>query len=304
MKKALVYSTPDQLTEGAFGQALTWVLEILPFLEREGYRPEDVFWDIKTRGYGTLIPGMFLPRSVGRVDSSCASFNLTQMKIAHAYHYGFTSESFIAANAILNRWFIIPEIVRAKVPEFPQTGGTLGIHYRGTDKNKDTLQTNPLTIDECIILAKDFMATEKFSTLFVCSDEVHFTQRIRTFFPNTELLVLEQLRSNDMLPLHLKGAQSTDDVRRELMLNALRDVIALSKCSVVLKCSSALSAWAKIINPACRVLQVSAMKQPWFPSGAIPPYTPRTHLAKSIMNRSMRHDHMTIRLQERTGPPL
>ena len=151
-------------------------------------------------------------------------------------------------------------------------------------------------MDEFIILAKDFLASRDFDSIFICSDEAGFSDRVRTFFSNMEILEIEQLRSKDSTPLHVKGSKSTDSFCKEIMLNALRDVIALSKCATVLKCSSALSAWAKIINPKCDMYQVSAMKQPWFPTGAITPYVPRTDIAKAILYRSMQGDNMTNRL--------
>lgn len=296
MKKALIYSIREQLTHGAFGQVMTWVLEILPYLENEGYLPENVSWDIHTLGYKQIIPGMFLPKTAGVNEGPCTYFNLVNLKFQHSHNFGFTDKSFQAANDIFSKWFDIPEIILEHLPVFPENDMTLGLHYRGTDKIRDSFEANPLTMNEFIMLAKDLLASRDFNSIFVCSDEAEFPDRVRKFFSNMEVIEIEQFRSRDGSPLHVKGAKSAGSLCRENMLNVLRDVIALSKCTTLLKCSSALSAWAKIINPKCEVYQVSAMKQPWFPGGAILPYAPRTDIAKAILRRSMQGDNMTNRL--------
>ena len=298
MKKALVYSIQEQLTEGVFGQVMTWVLEILPYLEEQGYRPENVIWDIHTVWYGKVVPGMFIPKTACTDDDPCNYFNLVQLKWRHSHHFGFENESFRKANDFLNRWFDIPSMIYEQLPEFPQNKRTLGLHYRGTDKNRDP-QTNPLTADEFIILAKDFMASRGFDSIFVCSDEDGFPDRVQRFFAGIEVSEIEQIRSKDNKPLFMKSPKGTDDLCREMMFNTLRDAMALSKCTAVLKCSSSFSAWAKILNPECEVYQVSAMKFPWFPGGAIPPYSPCTNIAKNIMRYSMVGDNMTQRLRRK-----
>ena len=298
MKRALIYSIQEQLSEGVFGQVMSWILEILPFLEEEGYLPENVSWDIHTRWYRKVIPGILLPKTTSENDGPCNYLNLVHIKSQHSYKYGFTDESFQKANKFLNRWFDIPGFIFEQLPEFPKNHRTLGLHYRGTDKNLDLTQSNPLTIDEFVLLAKDYMASTDFDSIFVCSDEDVFSNQIRSFFPRTQVFEIEQCRSKDSTPLFKESANCTDNFRRELMLNTLRDVLALSQCKAVLKCSSSLSAWAKIFNPECEVYQVSAMKLPWFPCGAIPPYSPSTNIAKNILLRSMHGNYMTRILRE------
>ena len=61
-KKIILSSNADDLTEGMFGTTLTWILEILESLEKKGYTPKDIQFDINTKAYGKIIPGILNPK--------------------------------------------------------------------------------------------------------------------------------------------------------------------------------------------------------------------------------------------------
>src|SRR5262249_28625158 len=69
--------------------------------------------------------------------------------------------------------------------------------------------------------------------------------------------------------------------------SAVRDCYALSKCSVVLVTSSAISAFSKILNPELEIYRIAASKYfagiPYFPVAYIPIYVAKNpELAKLI----------------------
>ena len=71
------------------------------------------------------------------------------------------------------------------------------MHYRGTDKNKDNEQANPITIDEFIIIIKDFISKHKnINTIFACSDEKGFVEKLLSTFPNMNILENKQERGS------------------------------------------------------------------------------------------------------------
>ncbi len=68
-------------------------------------------------------------------------------------------------------------------------------------------------------------------------------------------------------------------------------MLALSRCKIVLKTSSALSAFSKIINPDLNVYAISAMKQKWFPTGVIPRYIATSEEVNHILCKTLQ-DHV------------
>jgi hypothetical protein len=68
-------------------------------------------------------------------------------------------------------------------------------------------------------------------------------------------------------------------------------MLALSKCNKIIKTSSALSAFSKIINPSTKLYTVSAMKKPWFPSVIAEKYETNSEEIKKILKRTMKNDY-------------
>ena len=59
---------------------------------------------------------------------------------------------------------------------------------------------------------------------------------------------------------------------RDCLLYAAVNMLVLSHCAFVLKSPSALSCFAKIMEPALPLRLVNGFKQDWFPDAAIPLY--------------------------------
>ena len=59
---------------------------------------------------------------------------------------------------------------------------TLGVHYRGTDKNYDIGQANYITETEMILIVKDYMENNNIEQIFCCSDEQSFINAIKILF--------------------------------------------------------------------------------------------------------------------------
>ena len=82
------------------------------------------------------------------------------------------------------------------------------------------------------------------------------------------------------------------DDRDQLTVDSIVDMLILSKCDVILKTSSALSCFSKIIHPQVRVLSMSAMRQPWFPATVTHPYVAPPHSTSSVILRRTMQGHI------------
>lgn len=72
-------------------------------------------------------------------------------------------------------------------------------------------------------------------------------------------------------------------------------MLALSKCKVVIKSSSSLSTFSKIINPSLKLYTVSAMKKNWFPHSYVEEYkTNNNNNIKKILERTMKDHYYNI----------
>ncbi len=64
-------------------------------------------------------------------------------------------------------------------------------------------------------------------------------------------------------------------------------MLLLSKCNTIIKTSSALSCFSKIINPNINLYCTSAMKQKWFTAGLVKPYNSESKIIQKILQKTM-----------------
>lgn len=283
-----VTSNSNELVHGLFGQGLTWVLESLCTLENERVLPNHVIWDINAKAYGQVIPGVLLPLQRPTPDQlirdETTNHPMVDLKHRSSAPFALETESFRQAHDLLHRWFSIEPSISDRVPQAINQHW-LGIHYRGTDKQLDKNETEPVSKSEFLTLIVDFCEQSAFEGLFVCSDEQGFVAQVAAALPNLKITSIDQMRSADSRSLHFEQIPETQQGKHEMASFAMSDVVALSRCGHVLKCSSALSAWAKILRPECQLHQVAVTKHPWFPLSVVPMYEPKSDAAKRIMKR-------------------
>ena len=168
---------------------------------------------------------------------------------------------------------------------------TLGIHYRGTDKNYDMSQANYVTKREMISIVKDYMENNDIEQIFCCSDEQSFINEIMLLYPN-KVIEYKQTRSNisSHFGFFRNGQNSSNMAMDKLTYSCIIDMLALSKCSTIIKTSSALSSFSKILNPYVKLYTVSAMKHPWFPAAVAERYKSESQEVINILNRTMIND--------------
>jgi hypothetical protein len=258
----------DFLTEGLFGQVLIWMLEILPYVDQKGWKPH---WEIRTKHYGappefSILPGIIVPNYAG--DDSGHTESLEQLQKRHQHNFKF---DFHAAQKAWATHFRFTADVQTRLDQFWSEcfpdNTVLGIHYRGTDKNVDTFQTNRVTQQQFLCAVEDFLGNHPDVTgLFVASDDSRFIEAIQRF-PNVHFY--NHNRAKDDRPLWNQHECSHNQA---IAKDAILDCLTLARCQYGLKCMSQLSAFAKIINPALDIYRISACKPDWFPEAYIPRY--------------------------------
>lgn len=278
----LIYSPRDYLDEGLFGRVFLWVLEVLPHLHARRIFPA---WHITSPIYGRpgdhrVIPGV-LDLAYEPPEHPRRRISLISLRDSHCRHLG---PEWAAASRLWSQYFRIPFRITATADATPLPPGTLGLHYRGTDKLTAAWDSNPVTEDDFVALALDFLRSN-----------VH----LRHIFLATDAAgVFDRLRHAVELPVtHLGAGQHHKSVEGDpssgpaMADEALRDCLLLSRCDSVLLTSSALSAFAKILNPDLKIFRCAASKAlwygPYYPVAHIPAMPVASPSAAVIMSRTM-----------------
>lgn len=157
---------------------------------------------------------------------------------------------------------------------------TLGVHFRGTDKpgSAEGTQVEPELVIEAIL---DCLARRdhgfRFRSVFVATDEQRFADMLqdrlcKVLGASVQFCSLDDpTRVNDgaRVPIHHRKSSIPS---RDCLLYAAINMLVLSHCALVLKSPSALSCFAKIMEPALPLRLVNGFTQDWFPDAAVPLY--------------------------------
>lgn len=277
-----ITTSPSELEEGLFGQIILWTLEILPYLEKHLIFPH---WDIKSKLYGTeadntVIPGL-LDLAYPSPKPPHQNIRLLSLRQKHASILG---GDWVYIHNLWHAYFKIPDRIMAEAEAVDLPPNTLGIHYRGNDKNSALWDTNPVNQDDFLILVKDFLKWhQNITSVFVATDEFSFVEHAkRQLFPLNVINLGE-------VNFHKSSQNSLKKGDR-----ALLDCLLLSKCQYLIKCSSALSGFAQVLNPQLESYRISASKLftdiPYFPDAYIPRLTSTDPVCTKILEEQFAND--------------
>ena len=271
-----IISMPEDLVEGLFGGVFIWVFEILPYLEEQELVPE---WEIRSKLYGDpkqefiVIPGLldsnFRRDADGREPRAIKLLHLRdQGTVTLGNDWEYLSDLWL-------KYFSIPDRIVKRAERFPNLGEALGLHYRGTDKNKAVEETNYVSENDFLIVVDDFIAKHpEITMIFLASDENAFVERVRARYQKHEVIESGSVVHHKDTGIG-NGFEKGD--------HAILDCLLLSRCKYLLKCQSALSGFAKVLNPKLEAYRISANKLtpwakeiPYFPDGFLPKYQSET----------------------------
>ena len=250
-----IYSNPNDFTEGIYGQCLSWLLEVLYSLEKNNIIKSNtkVIFNINTLNNSNLIPKFIQQKNIYDIGKSIEPKKISLSKyfietVANNKLLGNNTESFEKANKIFNNYFKFNDFIINEVNKLNINNKTLGVHYRGTDKNYDIGQSNCITKTEMILIIQDYIKNNDVEQIFCCSDEQSFIDEIKILYPN-KLIEYIQSRSNHSLNYGFFRNGQNNSNQDNLTYSCIIDMLALSKCSTIIKTSSALSCFSKNSEP-------------------------------------------------------
>lgn len=245
--------------DGLFASIFTWILEVLPYLKKNNIRPK---WNIDSYCYGMVFPSILKERNVNVLSNT--AIKLKTLK--NYYSYKFNASEWQYAHELFFDYFDIADDILQEVSTYQAKfyKKTLGVHFRGTDKNGN--EATRISKENVISNIKAFLLKNtEFITIFVASDETAFINLMKESFDQThKLIFINALRSDNNNPIHLSSSGI------EQARTAMIDSLTLSKCDFVIKTSSCLSDWVKIWNPTIEVYNLNKFKKDWFPQATIP----------------------------------
>ncbi|MGB7978462.1 MAG: hypothetical protein WCF19_04795 [Chlamydiales bacterium] len=149
------------------------------------------------------------------------------------------------ASALVKKYIHIQQSILEKAAQFIerhfQNVFVLGIHYRGTDKEKEAPR---VPYAEAIGAVFAHIPSDQPYKIFVATDEAAFLSQMKKTFPGS-VIAYDAHRSNGVMPVHLSQPPSPYAIGEEALLDAL----ILSNCDFLIRTSSNLSLWSTYFNP-------------------------------------------------------
>lgn len=128
---------------------------------------------------------------------------------------------------------------------------TVGVHFRGTDKRLEASRVDWSDMAGLVDRALD----QGLTGIFVATDEPEFLTFMRSRFGVDRVTDLdcEEIFAGSA-PAHLTAGNPETKARE-----ALEAIVALSRCGLLIRGRSHLSAWAKILNPSLPIVVLGEM---------------------------------------------
>jgi hypothetical protein len=293
-----VYCSADQLHQGLFGNAFYHTFQILPYLLKNGIFPA---WELRAIHYGEPPDYITIP---GAVDLAYEMpkppyrrIHLDELRRRHAQLIG---NDWQQISRMWHAFFRTPQRVVERADNVFPAGRVLGLHYRGTDKLTTAWDSNAITQDDFITLAKEFIETqEPYDVIFAATDEISFVDKLRDSI-DLPVINLGEVEFHLAVDKKTSATEKTD--------RAMLDCVLLSRCACVIETSSALPSFAKVLNPDIPVFRTAASKlfcdMPYFPVAHIPVLPVKSAQGKAILESTMTSDWTLQPGMERMQQPF
>jgi hypothetical protein len=168
------------------------------------------------------------------------------------------------ATYLINKYLAIKQDVLSEVERFCHqyfaNRKVLGVHYRGTDKGKESPIVSYDSVKRNI--EHYLMLHPETNCVFISSDDINFIEDMETAPIGRPIVYRnDSARSRDGNSIH----QSADTNKYEVNRDAIVNCLLLSRCDALLKTPSILSGWSKLFNPKLPVVVLNEPYEQWFP---------------------------------------
>jgi hypothetical protein len=160
----------------------------------------------------------------------------------------------------------INELVAGVWERFGFMGPVLGVHFRGTDKHWEAPR---VSWDHCLnVVRRHLHEHDTLQGIFVASDEQKFVDFVKNSVKNIPVYSHDDHhRSIDSRAVHTDDEIGGYEKGQDALVNAL----LLAKCSILIRTTSTLSAWALLFNPNIKVILLNKpyRNNLWYPESEI-----------------------------------
>jgi hypothetical protein len=157
------------------------------------------------------------------------------------------------ARRLFDKYFAIRKSILDEINAFDarNDADSLGIHFRGTDRQRES---EPVEYRTMIETASQYFP--QLRSVFVATDEELFLAFARSQMPDRKIITFGSTAAR------YHKVNQADNYDKGL--HALADCILLSRCKGMVKTSSALSTWSKVLAPEMELVLVGKpYSNPW-----------------------------------------
>ena len=267
MAKVFIYSE-NELNQGLFGEVFSNIFQLLPVLENNDINPNNLYWYITTVYYGSIFPEILDYANHDKNIQQHMNHNMGINELQNVTPQYILGDDFPALNRLFFKYFRIPKQLD-DVSSSLSLQDYLGLHYRGTDKTTNTDVNTPVTKDIFYNITDAYINLHNFKGIFIATDENDVFNYFVEKYPDIDFKSSRDFNGD----LFWKNSDNPTFNAKMAMV----DMLCLSKCKTVLKNSSALSSFAKVINPSLNIYRINSYKFnphqnniPYFPDAYIP----------------------------------
>lgn len=311
---------PEYTMNKGFFSALAYIHQCLPYLEKN-YFNKEIKLNIQyfSHNYGSypnfqvigdLIQLNYIPsinptnkqfEELNCLAGLCRKICGNQTPKEDTSQFVSYKDNFELANQYFNKYLKFDKIIIDETEKFTdkfKDKKVLGLHYRGTDKNKVKWVTH-INIEEFIKIIGYHLTKNIYDIIFISTDDNNFIKQMNEKYSlKYEILYYDDLKNeenNNSIHLNrfvlmenkvkeIKKVNTNninqlvsmeDDLKKEteinklLLQNVIINSFILSKCDCVLKTHSQVSAYSKIFNPKLEIYRVNACQEGFWPDSHI-----------------------------------
>ncbi len=313
---------PEITMNKGFFSSLAYIHQCLPYLE-ENYFNKDIKLNLlyyshnygsypNFQVFGDLVQLNYIP-SINKdnkqfeelvcLSGLCKKICGKQTKDEDTSIFSSYKDDFNLANKYFFKYFKFCDKINNSVEQYIKVfkdKKVLGLHFRGTDKNKVKWVTH-ISIEEFIKIVDYHLEKNIYNTIFISTDEHKFIDKIKEKYNDKyEILYYDDLKNDkNNNSIHLDRLNLIEEKIKEiknnrnniekiidleynlkketeinniLLENVIINSLILSKCNCVLKTHSQVSAYSKVFNPDLQIYRINACEEGYWPDSHISLY--------------------------------